>query len=92
MRKPHLDELQRLLTRQRRLIVAVSALASMIKRGAPAGSIEVLQARLLAAELRQTHAALERLGAETSAAIGSAAAGRAASLAYLAVGRAGRLH
>lgn len=85
-------DLDLLINRQRRLIIAGSALVRSIQSQGRASPSEILQARLLAAELRQTLAALQRLGSETSAAVGQAVVGRAASLAYLSVGRAGRLH
>lgn len=85
-------DLDRLINRQRRLIVAGSELVRTIQSQGRASASEILRARLIAADLRQTLAALQRLGNETSAAVGQAVVGRAASIAYLSVGRAGRLH
>lgn len=87
------DDLDRLLIRQRRLLIAGATLMKSMSARRRPNRADLIQARLIAADLRQTLAALKALGTETGAALGQATVGRAASLAYLQVGRAGgRLH
>jgi hypothetical protein len=84
------ETLDNLLNGQRRLVAAGAALRrSVAAQGAPTLA-DRRTARLIAADLGQTLKALEEMRATTAAAAGRAAAGRAASLAYLAVGRAAR--
>jgi hypothetical protein len=74
-------DLGRLLVKQQRLVIAGRSLKGRLD------DADALLARLIAADLSDISAALDRLAQATGAAVGSAVANRAASLAYLSVGR-----
>jgi len=74
-------DLGRLLIKQQRLVIAGRALGGRLN------AADALLARLIAADLSDISAALDRMAQATGAAVGSAVANRAASLAYLSVGR-----
>lgn len=74
-------DLGRLLIKQQRLVIAGRSLGGRLS------AADALLARLIAADLSAISAALDRMAQATGAAVGSAVANRAASLAYLSVGR-----
>jgi hypothetical protein len=79
-------DLGRLLIKQQRLVIAGRSLG-LREAGGRLSAADALLARLIAADLSAISAALDRMAQATGAAVGSAVANRAASLAYLSVGR-----